>query len=432
MMRFLSVIAIFLARGIFCFPLAGQVSPAWLEDRIHRDNIHTVILSPADRELGYPVMELGSSDRLTLKFDELTDQPGNYTYTFIHCDAYWQPSGLSPYEFLDGFTEDQIQDYRFSFNTTVDYIHYSLTFPNEQIDFRLSGNYILLVYQDYDQSKPVLTRRFSVYENLVQISPEIKPPVLTELNRSGQEIDVQVSLGSYPMRDPMDELHLVIRQNGRWDNAVMGLKPLFIRGSNLSYDHNNENVFPGINEFRYFDIRSFRYQSEFVRNIDYRAPWYYVELAPCRERAGKGYFSDPEINGKFRIEVQEGHHPHTDADYARVFFSYPAAFPFRNTDLFIMGDLTDWQLSKRSIMVYNESRHQYELTLLLKQGYYNYWLATRASGESSADPSPIEGTYYETENDYLIYLYHRPSGSRYDRLIGYTLANSQGPGRNFR
>ena len=83
-------------------------------------------------------------------------------------------------------------------------------------------------------------------------------------------------------------------------------------------------------------------------------------------------------------------------------------------------------------MVYSESRNQYELTLLLKQGYYNYWLVTWSPGERSADPSPIEGSYYETENDYQIYLYHRPSGARYDRLIGYTLANSQGPGRNFR
>lgn len=411
------------------YTAAGHSPQGVIEDRVLRDNVMTVQLHRQNWELSYPVIELNGSESLLLSFDELNENPRSYFYTFVHCDANWYPSSLSKNDYLDGFTENQITDYSLSFNTTMDYVHYRLVFPNEDVRFRISGNYVLIVYEDYDESSPVLLRRFSVYETRVNLSVRVSRPSLQEFRESGQEIDVEVNHASFPLQNPMEELYLVIRQNGRWDNAISGLTPLFFRGQTLSYDYNRENVFYGANEFRYFDIRSFRFQTEFVRNIDYKPPYYHVELLPAQSRAYRSYFYDQEFNGMFRVDVQEGREPSTDADYAYVYFTYPAPFPIENAEVHIMGDLTGWTLSNQSRMKYNNARHQYEHTLLLKQGYYNYWLVVLPGKKSVADVTVLEGSHYQTENDYLVYLYHRSTTSRYDRLIGFSMANSLSSGR---
>ena len=131
-------------------------------NHIFKKSIKTVLLHKEGWVLSYPVIELNTDDRLLLSFDELSTETKDYYYTFIHCDYDWVPSSLFPSDFLDGFTENRISDYSFSFNTTVDYVHYKLTFPNENVQFRISGNYILKIYQDYNQENLVLTRRFAV------------------------------------------------------------------------------------------------------------------------------------------------------------------------------------------------------------------------------------------------------------------------------
>ncbi len=55
----------------------------------------------------------------------------------------------------------------------------------------------------------------------------------------------------------------------------------------------------------------------------------------------------------------------------------------------------------------------------LKQGVYDYEYAFVAKGSRLADSSPVEGSFFETENRYTILVYQRQTGSRYDELIGY-------------
>ncbi|MDZ7845871.1 MAG: hypothetical protein U5L96_03315 [Owenweeksia sp.] len=41
------------------------------------------------------------------------------------------------------------------------------------------------------------------------------------------------------------------------------------------------------------------------------------------------------------------------------------------------------------------------------------------SGPMQANVTEIEGSHWETENDYQILVYNRQVGKRYDRLIGF-------------
>ncbi len=410
--------------------LAQQQDPFVLDsllqtNHIYKQSIRTVQLYKKGWELSYPVIKLDSEDQLALSFDELSNQVGDYYYTFVHCDATWNHSELMEAEYLDGFPENQINDYVHSFNTTVQYIHYNLSFPNEDIRFRISGNYILMVYEDYDKTRPILTRRFMVFENKVNVRALLKRSSLTKHRETGQEIQVLVNYPGYEIINPYQEVTVAISQNGRWDNAVLLEKPSFLRTHELVYDFDEKNIFQGGNEYRRFDIKSLRFQTEFVERIDFIRPYYHIGLFPSVEKPRKAYFYEQDINGRFYIKIDEGVQSSNESDYVKVYFTLKRNVPYILGDVYVFGALSDWSCTWTNHMIYNYDAKAYEVSMLLKQGYYNFEYAVKSPGSPLADNTVIEGSHYQTENDYLVFVYHYGSGSRYHRLVGFLAINSR-------
>ena len=216
------------------FPINSQGLEASMDSLLHTNHvfvnsIKTIQLHKEEWELSYPIIELKSSEKLILSFDDLSDNVGDYYYSFIHCDASWNSSALIETDYLDGFSENQISSYEFSFNTTIKYIHYNLTFPNDDVKFKISGNYILIVYKNYDKSDLLFTRRFMVTENLVNVQASMRRPANTQFRDDGQEIQISVKHSRYAIFDPYGEVRVAVSQNGRWDNAVLFDKPSFVK-----------------------------------------------------------------------------------------------------------------------------------------------------------------------------------------------------------
>jgi len=375
-------------------------------------------------DLSYPILELNSDQELIFSFDYLEDDIQNLYYSFIHCNSNWEPSSLFPTEYLDGFTENQIHDYNYSFNTSVRYIHYELILPNEDVRFKISGNYLLHVYRNNDPGDIVISQRFAVSENRVGITVNPKRPSFTIHRDSGQEIDFSISYKGYPVKNPYQDIRVSICQNNRWDNAITDLKPSFLRDQALIYDYTEENVFKGGSEFRYFDFKSFRFQSEYVKAIDFRNEFYHVALQPDQLRVSGSYFFHEDLNGRFYVDVQEQTNRKIDADYAFVYFTLPYRFPPENGHVYVFGGLTNWECNERNRMIYNQETGSYELSMLLKQGFYNYEYVFVSEQNGIVDNSCFEGNHYETENDYLIYIYHHDYAFRYEKLIGVTVVNT--------
>lgn len=388
------------------------------------NNIKTIQLHKNGWELSYPILELNSSEKLLLSFDDLADEVGDYYYTFIHCDAGWNTSDLIETDFLEGFPENQITNYKYSFNTTVKYIHYKLEFPNDDIQFRNSGNYILLVYKSFNKEEPLFTRRFLVYENLVDVRASIIRPTITKFRDTGQEIEISVKHLRYDILDPYSDIKVVVSQNGRWDNAVKFDKPSFVRNREIVYDFDRKNIFYGGSEYRYFDIKSIRYQTEYIRTIDFMHPNYHIGLYPSKSKASLSYFFDQDLNGKYYIRIQEGVNNDTEADYVKVYFTLTMDYPLGTSDIYVFGALSDWACKADNHMIYNFDTRAYEGSLLLKQGYYNYEYIVKEKGKVVANNTLIEGSHFETENDYLVFVYYQGSGTRYDRLIGTVMVNT--------
>ena len=394
-------------------------------NHIYNEKIKTVQLYRNGWNLSYPGIKLNSDEKLMLNFDLVGDQSETFYYTFIHCNKDWGKTDIFPNDYIDGFEENPIEDFEASFNTTVGYFHYNLSFPNDKVRLKLSGNYILVVYPSGKPGEPAITQRFIVTEDAVKIDITVHRPQMIKDNNTFQQVDFTVNYNGLNLNDPDRNVYAFILQNGRWDNAKRNLKPDFSGNNELKYNSlSDKNIFKGGNEYRYFDIKSIKYQTEYVKRIDFSSPDYNVYLYPSENREFKPYFYWKDFNGKYYIAYQEGKKPDIEADYVNVYFTLPSKQQITGGNIYVSGSLNDWAFDKNNLMTYNSERGQYECTMFLKQGWYNYEYVFLKNGTSDGTATLFEGSHYETENDYNVLIYYRNSRDRYDRLIGSVTANT--------
>lgn len=396
-----------------------------MDEMIEGNNIRTVQLYKEGWELSLPVIQLGSDEKLVLSFDELGDDAKHYYYTLQHCSSDWQLSPLVQAEYLKGFTHTPIDDYRFSLNTTFSYVHYKAVFPNDDVSVLLSGNYIVKVYEDFNDSQPVIIKHFMVVEPLVMIDANIRYPIEPALQKKYQQVDLRILHPNLIINNPAQEVKVVVMQNGRIDNMVTNLKPDFIRPNELVYDRPSTLLFEGGHQYRWLDIRSSRFLAENVQKVVYSNPYYHVELFPDAIRSNQPFFFKDDSNGQYVVSVREYDDADIEADYLFVHFSLPVQLPYLDGHVYVLGALTNRELNQANEMTYNGETQAYELNLLLKQGFYNYLYAFVPYKSRVGNLSKLEGAFVETENDYNIFVYYKTPSDYYERLIGYSVANSR-------
>ncbi|MDD2635675.1 MAG: DUF5103 domain-containing protein, partial [Bacteroidales bacterium] len=169
--------------------------------------------------------------------------------------------------------------------------------------------------------------------------------------------------------------------------------------------------------------------SEFVKDIEFRKPYYYIRLYTDKPKFFDPYSSIEDINGRYAVSTKRfanSNYPEIQAEYAIVEFSLDYNSPISNADVYIFGELTGYEISDEYKLKYNLETKSYNKLLFLKQGYYNYRyiLVSHEEGVKN-DHSFFEGSHRETENDYLLFVYHRDPSSTYDKLINFTQFNSR-------
>lgn len=399
----------------FLFAQAQQQQP--YATRSFVDRIRTIQCFPEGNPLAPPMIALGGPERLTIAFDELLPDASYFNYKLIHCNADWRQSALSELEYLDGFNVNPIDTYEFSQSTFTNYVHYSLSIPNENVRPLVSGNYVLQVFPENEPDRILMQVCFSIYESLVSMGMEVSSRTDIDYNASHQQVGVTVNAPNYTISNPYQELKLIVTQNGRRDNQATVVQPLSAQGSSIQYQHLRSLIFEAGNEYRRFEDTNIRYAGMGVQNIQFFDPYYNVTLFTGMPRKNSGYSYDQTQYGGYIIRESNAENSDIEADYFIVHFSLEDT-PFADGRVFINGDLTLNLFNEDNEMFYNAQERKYEKALLLKQGAYNYQYLYLPNGRSQARTGAIEGNYYQTVNEYLARLYHRPQGGRYDRLIG--------------
>ena len=231
-------------------------------------NIKTVLCHKKEEPLSLAVINLASNDKLTISFDDLDADRKDYLFTIIHCNANWTKSELMPSEYINGFTEEFISNYEFSFNTIQKYTHYNFEFPSKNIQPKIAGNYIFKIYEE--DGNTIIYKRFMVLDTKVYIDAKVRRATLANDRNTKHEIDFTIRHPNMVIADPFSDIKVHIKQNNQEDNTIKNLLPLFVKNEELIYDYEDENTFWGNNEFRHFDFRSLRYQSERIKKTHFK------------------------------------------------------------------------------------------------------------------------------------------------------------------
>jgi hypothetical protein len=423
---FRRLISILLLSFLLCTNLYAQVISSdslLFENKIFDESLKTIIFSKLNNNLSEPVLVLNSNEKLKLQFDDLSEEPKDLSFTFIHFDRDGKRSVLTESDYLNGFNFDHLANFKNSFNTTQNYFHYELTIPNENIQPIISGNYLLVVYDNANPEKIYLTQRFWITENTATLNGIIQRANDIEIRNTHQEIDVKVNIGTTNINNPYDDSKLIIVQNNNFKSAITNLKPVFIVDKEWDYNYDLENTFWGGNEFRNFDVRSVKFLTQYIERIqiDSLDKLTSVYLKKEEKKNTQRYAIADDVNGRFLIKVYEGQNDALEADYVYVNFNLPVMEKFDSAEVYLYGQLSNWEFSPAFSMNYNEEDGCYNKTLLVKQGYYNYLFFVNEKSLGIPSPLLIEGSHFETRNNYQLFFYSRDIGSRYDRLSGYAI-----------
>ena len=360
-----------------------------------------------------PVLQLGGDDVLLFSFDEMSHVYHRYTYRIVHCNADWSPSELFEIDYLEGFNDIVIDEWENSVNTTQLYTHYEFSIPNEEVALKVSGNYRVEVYDD-EAEELVASFDFSVVEPKLFFEAWVSGDTDISFNGKHQQLSFAVKYPSF-VSSPASELKAVVYQNGRRDNAVSGITPAYVTGDKVEFVHNEKLIFDAGNEYRRFEITDPNSPGEGVEEVIYSAPHYNVVLYMDKPRVSHSNYRDE--NGRFFVNTFEGFGRPIEADYVNVHFALDA--PRRSGgDYYLLGDFCGNGFTAMNKLYYDEEDEYYFTSLPLKMGVYNYFYVWVPSATGKAEVKPAEGSFYETENEYLIYMYYRGFGDRYDRLLG--------------
>jgi hypothetical protein len=401
----------------------SNISSSIIEEQVNNTNLKTVQLNRSDLQLAYPILLLNSEDELIFSFDDLKGGVRNYYYTFQHCDQNWEASNLTTFDYLDGYEENTIDNYSFSFGTLQAYTHYSVNFPNDNIDFKVSGNYVVKVWEDDNRDVPLIVKRFFVWEELASINAKVYRPNLIEFRNNYQEINFTVDIRSLDVSHALDEIRVTLFQNGRYDNAIYDSKPRMITNDLLTYDK-DDMVFPAGKEYRHFDTKTLNFQSDMVRKITKEDGKYQVYVNVDDSRLYQKYFYETDINGQYVLQADLTNDVNTEGDYAMVNFVLKYPYVITSGELYVFGELNNNQMNNQNKMTYDYDLQQYTAQLYLKQGYYNYLYMYKGIGSSKGELIYTEGNHFESENDYQLFIYQHMYDRDYDRIVGCSIFNS--------
>ncbi len=385
------------------------------QNGIFVDNIKSLQVKPNGEWGEQPVMPLGGANYMEISFDDLQHNFVRYTYTITHCNADWKQSDLIRSEYMDGFDDNRIDEYDQSMNTEMEYNHYTFTLPNEDVKLLVSGNYIVNIFED-GEDEPVARACFSVIEPHVGIAMELTGNTDIDTYASHQQLSFVINYSGFQTRNAIDELIPVVRQNNRWDNAVYNLKPTFMRVNEMVYEHNRNLIFEAGNEFRRFEILDRHVPTMRIDRMRYDGDYYHATVMTDEQRTA--YLFDRDQNGRYWVRNGNNVDNDTESDYYYTHFRLEMP-QIPGGDLYISGDMTNYSMTEDFKMEYNLLEHAYELVLPLKQGSYNYQYLFLRDGNSVAEATPSEGSFHQTENEYSVYVYYRPFGTRYDKLVGF-------------
>ena len=385
----------FLNLSVFILGI-GNMIPA-------QSQIRTVQCYPVGSPFAEPVIELGSGQQLFFSFDDLSSETNSYTYKIVHCDPDWNNSNLSSFTYLTGFFSNPLDNYEYSFNTVVPYTRFTLNLPNEEMGIKLSGNYLLQVYNDQNPDSAVVSQRFAVVENKVGIAASVVNSTNPTFLYTSRQLNFTVNYTGLQIYNPVRDTRVYVTQN-QDPNSRRNFTPTFVRQNQLAYGNGSDNIFNGLSPFRNFQCSSLVYYTRYVKDV-LKGPEGRYNFILVPGTVPQRYIPTPDRGGNFYIEAENVQNSDLEADYIVAHFAILYPEPIPGAEVYIYGKFADWQLLPELKMDYDAKNKAYVGQAELKQGYYDYMFAVVPSKEKKPDLVTMQNNFYQTPDEYNIRFY---------------------------
>ena len=365
----------------------------------------------------------GLNDPFEIQFDDLYGNEANYYYEIVHCNYDWKHSDLTKNEYLQGFDGIRIQEYTNSLNTLQLYSHYRIGFPNKNTRLLVSGNYIIKILNE--DREVVFSRKLMLFEDLVSVPMQTKRARTLNTINFKQNIDFSIKSPNLLFQSPLQNVKVLLLQNGKLNEAITNIKPMYTIGNDLIYKYDSETQFWGGNEFLYFENKIIRAANNFIARVDANNGVYNTHLYTDNARINKSYTYNPDTNGNFVPLNVNASNNGIEADYSWVFFTLSAPSFYEKKNIYINGMFNNYAISDDNKMEYNQEKGIYEKAIMIKQGFTNYQYVVADETKTIDYENAIDGNFSQTENNYFAIIYYRENNQRYDRIIGKGVANSE-------
>lgn len=402
---------------LLSFSAFGQAKKLLLQDAVYEENIKTVMVFPpatGNRDNLQPSVATLAQQNLVLEFDDIQESKNNYYARIIHCNSDWTKSQLLDLDFMPVYNEFNVNDYQFSNNTYLPFVHYRFPLPR----VKLPGNYVLMIYRDGNKDDVVLTSRFMIYSSQVQLATNTNLVGNSALSGGNQQINFTIDYQNLDVFNAMDNFKVVIRQNQRWDNARFGVKPSFIREDIKQVEYrffDQDKQWLAGNEFRFVDFRSLVSPGRNTAKINRNERPFVLTVAEDRPRTDQAYAQYPDLDGNYAIENLDYREAALSSQYIFVDFTLRTD-QLQGANVYVVGNYNHYARTAENRMNYNKATSAYEASIILKQGWYDYTYYV----ESPNLPSTyFEGSHYQTENFYDVFVYYKSLTPMADMLVGY-------------
>lgn len=384
-----------------------------LADAVFVPSIKTVQLYPFKNDVTnvlLPAVVAINEQRLRLEFDDLSSSYQSYTIRITHCNSDWSKSSLANLDFLTEYNSFPVNQYAYSSDTHIPYVHYWFAVPR----VKLSGNYVVTAY--LDDTTPVFSKRFMVYEKQVQVGSIADVSGASRLNNK-QAISLLMQYSKLDVNNPATQFEVNIRQNQRWDNMLVNIPPAFYRDAEKQIEYrvtDEQYMHDGGNEYRYIDLRTILTTTgQHITKIDRTAKPFTAYVDVDKSFEYDRYALHLDFDGTYVIQNYDNSLQYSE-NYIKTVFTLALDKPLAQP-VHLQGRLINNAFSKESEMQYDSARKVYRKELLLKQGWYNYLYIV----QDKNNPFRIEGNHFETENSYEVLVYYKSLQPRADLLVGY-------------
>lgn len=363
-----------------------------------------------------PIITLGSSDRLVLEFDELTSVSGQFLIRFSHYDTEWRKSTIPEIWVIDGINEFNIIGGEINRLNKPSFFHYQKEFPNREINFLVSGNYMVHVF-DFDTNIELFSLPFFITEDAGKTVNTVE--TLYNARSTFDVIDQLFTTYKYPkeLEFPQFNLSYFFVQNRFWGSSTQSKEMDMSVPGEVRFYTTRDNSFNANLDYLQLNLQDLT--SDGIKIIEWQP-----ELIPPKITLQDDVINFSAGPRKVYSSVLGTTSKGRDAQYVEVEFRLSAdSFDKNTSEFYISGDFNQWKISPANKMKYDKKLGIWKASTLMKQGNYHYkyfYLETDDNGASL----PMNDSISNIHQEYISFIYYQDPDKNYQRLLHAAIFNS--------